>query len=109
VTEANRILTTPQLKALTFLATQKFATPADIGQAMGGTQWGSAQGLGRTGGAMACRLVKFGLVVNASHLRSGFPAYAITQAGRNCLAKIDAELGRRQNRPNQDVTMVTQQ
>lgn len=82
VTEAER-------RALTYMATYSgdhtWLTPAQIGQGMGGTKSGKAQGLGRIGGRMAARLRKMGFVADRSMLRRGFPAYCITQAGRLAL------------------------
>lgn len=80
-------LTEPQRKALSFLATVSYAIPSQIGEAMGGSKRGVAQGLGRMGGAMAARLQRLGLVCDASRNRSGFPAYSISRAGR---AEVDA-------------------
>jgi hypothetical protein len=81
LTKAPR-LTEPQIKALRYLATVGYAAPNEIGQAIGGTRSGKAQGLGRLGGAIAHRLIKLDLAVDQSWRRGGFPAYAITQAGR---------------------------
>jgi hypothetical protein len=78
-------LTPGQIKALRYLASlppDRSAAPNEIGQAMGGTKSGKAQGLGRMGGAMAHRLIKMHLVVDMSPRRGGFPAYAITHEGR---------------------------
>ena len=82
-------MTEPQIKALRYLATVQFATPADLGQAMGGTRRGYAQGLGRMGGSMGSRLVKMKLALDASRERHGFPAYAISAAGRAALKELD--------------------
>ena len=78
-------LTEPQRRALRYLAGRSYATPAEIGEAMGGTRSGKAQGLGRLGGAMAARLIKRGLAYDASGSRGGFPAYSITRAGREAV------------------------
>lgn len=75
-------LTGPQIKALRYLGTVNFATPAQIGEAMGGTRRGVAQGLGRLGGAMGTRLVRMGLARDASRDNHGYAAYAITSGGR---------------------------
>ena len=82
-------MTEPQIKALRYLATVQYATPADLGQAIGGTRRGYAQGLGRLGGAMGSRLVKMKLAVDASRERDGFPAYAINAAGIAALEELD--------------------
>lgn len=79
-------LTEPQAKALRYLAEHPICSPADLGQGMGGTRTGKAQGLGRLGGGMAARLIKMGLVYDASHSRGGFPAYSISAAGRSALS-----------------------
>ena len=53
-------VTEKQRLALAFMAGQRFATPQEIGSAIGGTKRNIPQGLGRIGGAMAARLVKAG-------------------------------------------------
>jgi hypothetical protein len=79
------------VKALAFLATVPWATPADIGHAIAPeARLGhgmTAQGAGRMGGRVAHRLMDKGLVANASSRRGGFPAYSITPAGRDALPK----------------------
>jgi hypothetical protein len=63
---------------------QGYATPAEIGVAMGGTVSGKPQGLGRMGGRRAKRLREMGLVENCSFMRRGFlPAYRVTALGVN--------------------------
>ena len=84
-------MTEPQRKALEFLATVKFATPADIGEAMGGTRTMRAQGLGRLGGRMAKTLMDKGWAVGMSWYHDGFPAYGITAKGRNALDDRNAK------------------
>ena len=79
-------LTEPQRKALAYMAERAWASPADLGEAIGGTARMKAQGLGRLGGTMGTRLVRLGLARHASRERSGYSAYAITQAGREALA-----------------------
>ncbi len=78
-------ITEKQRAVLLFLSKQPHAIPQEIGAAAGGTKRNIPQGLGRIGGAMAHRLIKKGLVEDASFLRSGFPAYRITGAGRQML------------------------
>ena len=78
-------ITDKQHLALAFMADRRFATPQEIGAAIGGTKRNIPQGLGRIGGAMAARLVKARLVESASHLHSGFAAYRITGAGRRVI------------------------
>lgn len=77
--------------ALAFLAGRKWATPADIGNAIAPDARGglgmTAQGAGRMGGRTARRLMDSGLVADASWRRNGFPAYSITDAGREALAE----------------------
>jgi hypothetical protein len=80
--ESRTTPTTPQMKALSYLAGVEFATPSELGMAIGGTRSNKAQGLGRLGGAMGARLVQKGWAHHASWQRNGFPAYAITAAGR---------------------------
>jgi predicted transcriptional regulator with HTH domain len=65
-----------------------YATPAEIGRAMGGTVRGSAQGLGRMGGRKAKRLREMGMVEDVSWQRGGFPAYRITSLGRQEVGAI---------------------
>jgi hypothetical protein len=60
---------------------QGYATPAEIGAAMGGTVTGKPQGLGRMGGRRAKRLIEKGLVEDCSFMRGGFPAYRVTALG----------------------------
>ena len=79
-------MTDPQRRALAYLAAHDIVTPASLGEGMGGTRRGGAQGLGRLGGAMGARLVKMGLAHNESRHRGGFPAYSISPAGRQALA-----------------------
>jgi len=64
-----------------------YLTPSEIGYAMtDGRQWPlKPQGAGRVGGGMARRLMVKGWIEDASRLRSGFPAYRITPAGRKAL------------------------
>lgn len=75
--------TKPQWRALKCLGAQRFATPQEIGYAMtvGRSPPLKPQGAGRLGGTMGSRLVRMEL---ASHYsgHGGFPAYAITAAGR---------------------------
>ncbi len=82
-----KTLTEPQRKALTFLASVTCASPAAIGYAMTPARKHplKAQGAGRLGGTMAARLMRNGLVCNASYMNSGFAAYAITAKGRQAL------------------------
>lgn len=82
-------LTEAAQRALRHLAGVDYALPSEIGQAMGGTKSGKAQGLGRLGGAMAARLVKAGWAIDRSRLRQGFSAYGITAAGRRVLATCE--------------------
>jgi hypothetical protein len=83
-------MTPTERKALTFLATVHFATPAQIGQAVGGTKRGRAQGLGRLGGRVGSRLCKAGLAWDAKRQNSGYPAYMINGNGRHELAKAES-------------------
>jgi hypothetical protein len=78
-------MTEPQRRALTYLASVEMASPAALGQGMGGTRRGNAQGLGRLGGAMGSRLVKLGWARDLSHKCHGFPAYGISSLGRRAL------------------------
>lgn len=80
-------VTESQRRALAFLATVEYATPADIGYAVtpGRVPPLQPQGAGRIGGAMGSRLVRMGLANNASRQRGGFSAYAINRAGRAAL------------------------
>lgn len=75
-----------QRRALECLAAGYWRTPADLGYAVSTrTRPIKAQGAGRVGGAMGARLIALGWAVSAAHLRGGFPAYAITEAGRRAL------------------------
>jgi hypothetical protein len=47
------VVTKNDYKVLKFLSSVRYAVPAEIGQAMGGTVSGKAQGLGRMGGRKA--------------------------------------------------------
>lgn len=86
-------LTEAQRCALEFLRDRSIpAAPSEIGEALRSRPGdrrkhgkGAGQGLGRTGGAMAHRLIKAGYVADASRERGGFPAYRITAAGRAAL------------------------
>jgi hypothetical protein len=81
-------LTVPQRRALQYLASVPRATPSQLGEGMGGTRSGKAQGLGRLGGTMARRLMSLGMAVDSSRLNSGFPAYAISHDGRLAIAAL---------------------
>ena len=87
-------LTDPQRRALEYLATVESASPGRIGEAMYHEGWRrrkrqlSAQGCGRVGGTMAARLIKMGLARDVSRLHDGWPAYAISYAGRQLMAKL---------------------
>ena len=78
-------MTEPQRKALAFLASVRWASPPQIGEAMGGTRGKSAQGAGRLGGRMASTLIRHGWACSMCEYNSGFPAYAITARGLNAL------------------------
>lgn len=87
-------MTDAQRRVLTHLADKPWDSPSNIGWAMvegrdlPAAHHGRAQGLGRIGGGMCRKMIAQGLVKDASRLRSarlGFPAYAITQAGRDAL------------------------
>lgn len=81
-----------QRRVLECLAKSDWQTPATIGWAMvegrdtKAAHKGSAQGLGRIGGGMCRKMIDQGLVRDASRQRRGFPAYAITAAGRAALS-----------------------
>jgi hypothetical protein len=62
-----------------------YATPAEIGQAAGGTVKGNAQGLGRMGAFRASRLRKMGLIEDYGAIRGGFSTWRISAKG---LAKV---------------------
>lgn len=85
-------LTKRQIVALKLLAGRRYATPADIGDALtvGRIRPLKAQGAGRLGGTMGTRLVRLGLAEHANSLRNGFPAYAISAKGRLALAGLIA-------------------
>ena len=82
-------LTEPQRKALTYLATVKWAAPAELGNAMGETTATryKAQVQGRRGATVGNRLVDMGLAMQQWRSRpfSGL-RYAITRAGRKALS-----------------------
>lgn len=82
------MLTAKQRMALTALAQVDpmigYLTPAEIGDAMGGTKRGHRQGCGRIGSSMAHRLIKLGLVKDISFLQRR-PAYRITDKGREAI------------------------
>jgi hypothetical protein len=81
------MLTETTRKALLHLQGVEYAIPSEIGMACGGTKRNTAQGLGRFGGGVAARLCKDGLVEDCSWKRNGHPAYRITKAGRDALAR----------------------
>lgn len=85
-------LTNAQRTALRFLASRPNASPAELGYALTeGRKYPMVpQGAGRLGGTMAWRLIKVGLAESAALLRGGFPAYAITPAGRTALSRTEA-------------------
>lgn len=84
-------LSDAQRRVLACLVKAPWDTPANIGWAMvegrdtKAAHRGCAQGLGRIGGGMARKMIAQGLVKDASRERRGYPAYAITQAGREAL------------------------
>lgn len=81
-------LTEAQRKALHCLSGARYRTPAEIGWSIGAVDQGKvlkAQGAGRVGSSMAVRLMKRGLASDATWMRDGYPAYAITTAGRAAL------------------------
>jgi hypothetical protein len=73
------------LDVLKFLSKVPYATPAEIGQAAGGTVSGKAQGLGRLGANRASRLFRMGLIEDCSAIRGGFATWRISAMG---LAKV---------------------
>jgi hypothetical protein len=87
-------LTVPQRRALDYLFTVPYASPARIGEAMHHEGWRrqarhlSAQGCGRVGGTMAQRLVKMGLVRDVSLKNEGFPTYEISPQGRQLIWRL---------------------
>jgi hypothetical protein len=84
--EAGKVrLTDKQRRALEYLNTRPWVTPADLGNALSDRKHLTAQGAGRIGGSMAGRLIKLGAAESCARYRGGFPAYRITPAGRAAL------------------------
>jgi hypothetical protein len=80
-------------RVLAHLADKPWDSPSNIGWAMvegrdtKAAHKASAQGLGRIGGGMCRKMIGKGLVMDASRKRNGYPAYAITDAGRALMKK----------------------
>lgn len=85
-------MTEAERRVLKHLSDKLWDSPANIGWAMvegrdlKAAHRANAQGLGRIGGGMCRKMIARGLVKDASRIRGGYPAYAITPAGLAVLA-----------------------
>lgn len=92
--EQPKRLTSPQAKALAYLATVDWSSPYFIAEAMATEAYRrferpSSQGYGRIGGTMAHRLIKMKLAKDVSEAPYYTPRYSITEQGRRALKDHD--------------------